>query len=179
MTSLLFVVGLVNLRLHIWHKRERKDITRKRKFQKSLSMTHLIEHLKMAHFIGNVQLLALAYMAIRLHKMKNINLWNLTGAILLILGLSLSFYSLSQIDERVQEQSALQKDSDYYDHYLSENISAERLAELEREAKEEWIIEYGENQVTLTEEAERYLIKQTMIIQEFYDAKKEKLHNEN
>ncbi|MFC1121860.1 hypothetical protein ACFGXU_08170 [Pasteurella multocida] len=81
--------------------------------------------------------------------MKNINIWNLAGAIILILA-------------------------------ISANLKAKELEiDWEAQAKAEWIIEHGENQVTLTEEAEQYLRKQTMIIQEFYDARKEKSHGEN
>ncbi|MFC1135643.1 hypothetical protein ACFGWK_10555 [Pasteurella multocida] len=79
-----------------------------------------------------------------------INLWNLIGAFLIALILGVSCHPA----------------------YTSE-------IDWEAQAKAEWIIEHGDNQVTLTEEAERYLMKQTMIIQEFYDAQKEKLHNEN
>lgn len=82
--------------------------------------------------------------------MKHINLWNLLAVFILAFILGVSCHPA----------------------YASE-------IDWEAQAKAEWIIEHGENQVTLTEEAEQYLRKQTMIIQEFYDAKKEKLHSEN
>ncbi|MDH3003468.1 hypothetical protein [Pasteurella multocida] len=76
--------------------------------------------------------------------MKHINIWDVLGALLIVFMLSLSFKS-----------SAVEID-------------------WEAQAKAEWIIEHGDNQVTLTEEAERYLMKQTLIIQEFYNAKEER-----
>lgn len=82
--------------------------------------------------------------------MKHINLWNMLAAVIIAFVLGISCHPV----------------------YASE-------IDWEAQAKAEWIIEHGDNQVTLTEEAERYLMKQTMIIQEFYDAQKEKLHNEN
>ncbi|AWB55765.1 TPA: hypothetical protein R4341_000749 [Pasteurella multocida] len=77
-----------------------------------------------------------------------INLWNLIGAFLIALILGVSCHPA----------------------YTSE-------IDWEAQAKAEWIIEHGDNQVTLTEEAERYLRKQTMIIQEFYDARRKDSKN--
>ncbi|WP_374091764.1 hypothetical protein [Pasteurella multocida] len=77
-----------------------------------------------------------------------INIWNLTGAFILALILGVSCHPA----------------------YTSE-------IDWEAQAKAEWIIEHGDNQVTLTEEAERYLRKQTMIIQEFYDARRKDSKN--
>ncbi|HII3686441.1 TPA: hypothetical protein ACY36V_000308 [Pasteurella multocida] len=82
--------------------------------------------------------------------MKHINLWNLLAVFILAFILGVSCHPANASE-----------------------------IDWEAQAKAEWIIEHGENQVTLTEEAEQYLRKQTMIIQEFYDAKREKLHNTN
>lgn len=75
--------------------------------------------------------------------MKHINLWNMTAAIIFAFILGVSCHPA----------------------YASE-------IDWEAQAKAEWIIEHADNQVVLTEEAEIYLRKQTLIIQEFYDARK-------
>lgn len=80
--------------------------------------------------------------------MKHINLWNLLSVFIIALVLGVSCHPA----------------------YASE-------IDWEAQAKAEWIIEYGENQVTLTEEAEQYLRKQTMIIQEFYDSQRKDSKN--
>ncbi|MDY0438299.1 hypothetical protein NMV51_11160 [Pasteurella multocida] len=77
--------------------------------------------------------------------MKHINIWNMTGAFLIALILGVSCHPV----------------------YATE-------IDWEAQAKAEWIIEHGDNQVVLTKEAERYLMKQTLIIQEFYNAKEER-----
>lgn len=82
--------------------------------------------------------------------MKHTNLWNLFGLLLFLIGLAMSF--------------------------IASEANAEAI-DWEAKAKAEWIIEHGDNQVTLTEEAERYLRKQTMIIQEFYDARRKDSKN--
>lgn len=82
--------------------------------------------------------------------MKHTNLWNLFGLLLFFIGLAMSF--------------------------IASEANAEAI-DWEAKAKAEWIIEHGDNQVTLTEEAERYLRKQTMIIQEFYDARRKDSKN--
>ncbi|MFC1079622.1 hypothetical protein ACFGYR_03985 [Pasteurella multocida] len=80
--------------------------------------------------------------------MKHINLWNMLAAVIIAFVLGISCHPV----------------------YASE-------IDWEAQAKAEWIIEHGDNQVTLTEEAERYLRKQTMIIQEFYDARRKDSKN--
>ncbi|MGC6359998.1 hypothetical protein ACNO7O_08230 [Bisgaard Taxon 45] len=79
--------------------------------------------------------------------MKHINLWNLTGAFLIALILGVSCHPAS----------ANEQETDYYNHYLSEQISKERLAEMEREAKAEWAQEYGDIPPNLASEQLIYL----------------------
>ncbi|HDR0636606.1 TPA: hypothetical protein QBZ61_002086 [Pasteurella multocida] len=66
--------------------------------------------------------------------MKHINLWNLTGAFILALILGIGRHPVS----------ANEQETDYYNHYLSAEISKEQLAEMEHEASEEWAQEYGD-----------------------------------
>ncbi|WP_276239979.1 hypothetical protein, partial [Pasteurella multocida] len=53
--------------------------------------------------------------------------------------------------------SANEQETDYYNHYLSEQISKERLAKMEREAKAEWAQEYGDIPPNLASEQLIYL----------------------
>ncbi|HHE3570754.1 TPA: hypothetical protein ACPD3K_001979 [Pasteurella multocida] len=74
--------------------------------------------------------------------MKHINIWDLTGAFILALILGIGCHPVS----------ANEQETDYYNHYLSEQISKERLAKMEREAKAEWIKEYGDFPRNMTED---------------------------
>ncbi|HHT7758187.1 hypothetical protein ABWE99_10820 [Pasteurella multocida] len=87
------------------------------------------------------------------------NLWNLTGAFILALILGVSCNPV--------HAKELEKNSDYYNHYLSEQISKERLAEMEREAKAEWAQEYGDIPPNLASEQLIYLRVYAMEQQEF------------
>ncbi|UEC23803.1 hypothetical protein [Pasteurella canis] len=80
--------------------------------------------------------------------MKHINLWNLLAVFILAFILGVSCHPANASE-----------------------------IDWEAQAKAEWIIEHGDNQVTLTEEAEQYLMKQTMIIQEFYDSRRKDSKN--
>ncbi|MXN88562.1 hypothetical protein [Pasteurella canis] len=80
--------------------------------------------------------------------MKHINLWNLLAVFILAFILGVSCHPANASE-----------------------------IDWEAQAKAEWIIEYGDNQVTLTEEDEQYLRKQTMIIQEFYDSRRKDSKN--
>lgn len=77
------------------------------------------------------------------------NLWNITGAFLiaLILGVSCHPGSVNELG----------KDSDYHNHYLSAEISKEQLAEMKREASEEWKKECGDIPPNLASEQLIYL----------------------
>lgn len=66
--------------------------------------------------------------------MKHINLWNLLAVFIIAFILGVSCHPVS----------ANEQETDYYNHYLSEQISKERLAEMEREANEEWKSEFGD-----------------------------------
>lgn len=57
---------------------------------------------------------------------------------------------------------ALPTATDYDDHAVSEQISAE----WERKAKTEWIAEFGDAQPNLTAESQEYLEKTTALLQE-------------
>ncbi|HDR1267299.1 TPA: hypothetical protein QB369_001863 [Pasteurella multocida] len=81
--------------------------------------------------------------------MKHINVWNLTGAFILAIILGVSCHPVSA--------NELEKNSDYYNHYLSEQISKEQLAEMEREASEEWKKEYDDIPPNLASEQLIYL----------------------
>ncbi|HDX1086956.1 hypothetical protein V0I11_02750 [Pasteurella multocida] len=81
--------------------------------------------------------------------MKHINIWNMTAAFLIALILGVSCHPVSA--------NELEKNSDYYNHYLSEQISKEQLAEMEREASEEWKKEYGDIPPNLASEQLIYL----------------------
>ncbi|MFC1186436.1 hypothetical protein ACFG0A_04970 [Pasteurella multocida] len=76
-----------------------------------------------------------------------INLWNLIGAFLIVLILGVSCHPVS----------ANEQETDYYNHYLSDEISKEQLAEMEREASEEWKKEYGDIPPNLASEQLIYL----------------------
>ncbi|HHT7889614.1 hypothetical protein [Pasteurella multocida] len=76
-----------------------------------------------------------------------INIWNLTGAFILALILGIGCHPVS----------ANEQETDYYNHYLSEQISKERLAEMEREASEEWRSEFGDIPQNLASEQLIYL----------------------
>ncbi|HDR1311734.1 hypothetical protein [Pasteurella multocida] len=75
------------------------------------------------------------------------NLWNITGAFLIALILGVSCHPGS-----VNEQ-----ETDYHTHYLSAEISKEQLAEMKREASEEWKKEYGDIPPNLASEQLIYL----------------------
>ncbi|WP_338705829.1 hypothetical protein [Pasteurella multocida] len=79
--------------------------------------------------------------------MKHINIWDLTGAFLIALILGVSCHPAS----------ANEQETDYYNHYLSAEISKEQLAEMEREASEEWAQEYGDIPPNLASEQLIYL----------------------
>ncbi|HDR1867887.1 TPA: hypothetical protein QB624_000881 [Pasteurella multocida] len=76
-----------------------------------------------------------------------INLWNLIGAFLIALILGVSCNPVS----------ANKQKTDYYNHYLSDEISKEQLAEMEREASEEWKKEYGDIPPNLASEQLIYM----------------------
>ncbi|HII3745347.1 TPA: hypothetical protein ACY36D_001097 [Pasteurella multocida] len=76
-----------------------------------------------------------------------INIWNLTGAFILALILGVSCHPGS-----VNEQ-----ETDYHTHYLSAEISKEQLAEMKREASEEWKKECGDIPPNLASEQLIYL----------------------
>ncbi|MFC0988609.1 hypothetical protein ACFGY4_03010 [Pasteurella multocida] len=75
------------------------------------------------------------------------NLWNITGAFLIALILGVSCHP----------GSANEQETDYYNHYLSAEISKEQLAEMKREASEEWKKEYGDIPPNLASEQLIYL----------------------
>ncbi|WP_165544644.1 hypothetical protein [Pasteurella multocida] len=79
--------------------------------------------------------------------MKHINIWNMTVAIIFAFILGVSCHPAS----------ANEQETDYCNHYLSEQISKERLAEMEREASEEWEKEYGDIPPNLASEQLIYL----------------------
>ncbi|ARB76462.1 hypothetical protein ABWE90_01360 [Pasteurella multocida] len=81
--------------------------------------------------------------------MKHINIWNMTAAFIIALVLGISCNPV--------HANELQKDSDYYNHYLSEQISKEQLAEMEREASEEWKKEHGDIPPNLASEQLIYM----------------------
>ncbi|HDR1239050.1 TPA: hypothetical protein QB256_000302 [Pasteurella multocida] len=89
--------------------------------------------------------------------MKHINLWNLLAVFIIALVLGVSCHPVS----------ANEQETDYYNHYLSEQISKERLAEMEREAKAEWAQEYGDIPPNLASEQLIYLRVYAMEQQEF------------
>ncbi|MGC7561290.1 hypothetical protein ACPEEL_02290 [Pasteurella sp. PK-2025] len=72
--------------------------------------------------------------------------WLILGIIMFLAGFTISFISVSES----KLVSRFDNPTDYHDHYLSQEISDERLAELEREAKEEWIKEYGDTPRNMT-----------------------------
>ncbi|ATF73929.1 hypothetical protein [Pasteurella multocida] len=76
-----------------------------------------------------------------------INIWNLTGAFILALILGVSCHPAS----------ANEQETDYYNHYLSAEISKEQLAEMKREASEEWKKECGDIPPNLASEQLIYL----------------------
>ncbi|HII3799645.1 TPA: hypothetical protein ACY38O_000799 [Pasteurella multocida] len=90
--------------------------------------------------------------------MKHINIWNMTAAFLIALILGVSCHPVSA--------NELEKNSDYYNHYLSEQISKEQLAEMEREASEEWKKEHGDIPPNLASEQLIYLRVYTIEKQE-------------
>lgn len=77
------------------------------------------------------------------------NLWNITGAFLIALILGVSCNPV--------HAKELEKNSDYHNHYLSAEISKEQLAEMEREASEEWKSEFGDIPPNLASEQLIYL----------------------
>ncbi len=79
--------------------------------------------------------------------MKHINIWDLTGAFILALILGIGCHPVS----------ANEQETDYYNHYLNAEISKEQLAEMEREASEEWEQEYGDIPSNLASEQLIYL----------------------
>ncbi|SPY33252.1 hypothetical protein [Pasteurella canis] len=74
--------------------------------------------------------------------MTHINLWNLLAVFIIALVLGVSCHPVS----------ANEQETDYYNHYLSEQISKERLVEMEREANEEWKSEFGDIPRKMTED---------------------------
>ncbi|MDY0505359.1 hypothetical protein NMU81_01090 [Pasteurella multocida] len=79
--------------------------------------------------------------------MKNINLWNLLAVFIIALVLGVSCHPVS----------ANEQETDYYNHYLSDQISKEQLAQLEREAKTEWVQEHGDIPPNLASEQLIYM----------------------
>ncbi|HDR1409402.1 TPA: hypothetical protein QB225_002065 [Pasteurella multocida] len=79
--------------------------------------------------------------------MKHINIWNMTAAFIIALVLGISCNPVS----------ANEQETDYYNHYLSDEISKEQLAEMEREANEEWKKEHGDIPPNLASEQLIYM----------------------
>ncbi|WP_424411183.1 hypothetical protein [Pasteurella sp. PK-2025] len=88
--------------------------------------------------------------------------WLILGIIMFLAGFTISFISVNES----KLVSRFDNPTDYHDHYLSQEISAERLAELEREAREEWIKEYGDTPRNMTEEEFKYAKKFTLAKQQ-------------
>lgn len=70
---------------------------------------------------------------------KEKKIWVILGLLMMLSGVALSFILLAEMESKKEKAN-----TDYHNHYLSQKIGAERLAELEREAKEEWIEEFGD-----------------------------------
>ncbi|MGP1627027.1 MAG: hypothetical protein ACTTG7_03145 [Aggregatibacter segnis] len=83
----------------------------------------------------------------------------LTGAVI-----TEAYFNVAQTDEKPQ---VIQYATDYSDNEISEQISAETVAE----AKAEWIEENGEWQPNLDADTEKYLRKTTALLQEQRNAK--------
>ncbi|MFU2088989.1 hypothetical protein [Avibacterium avium] len=56
--------------------------------------------------------------------------------------------------------------TDLQEHYLSQDFSLEKIAQMQRQASLEWKKEHGEYQPNLTAENEKYLQNYTALLQE-------------
>ena len=78
-------------------------------------------------------------------------------AVIAILGLIWMLYMLAALSIKTQHTSV----TDYYNNGVSEQISAE----WERKAKAEWIAEFGDAPPNLNTDTQKYLEKQTALLQ--------------
>ena len=79
------------------------------------------------------------------------------AAVIAILGLIWMLYMLAALSIKTQHTST----TDYYNNGVSEQISAD----WERKAKAEWIAEFGDAQPNLNADTQKYLEKQTALLQ--------------
>ncbi|MFZ7198518.1 hypothetical protein [Avibacterium avium] len=56
--------------------------------------------------------------------------------------------------------------TDLQEHYLSQGFTLEQIAQMQRQASQEWKQEHGDLQPNLTVEAEKYLKNYTALLQE-------------
>ncbi|POY44065.1 hypothetical protein C3007_07030 [Avibacterium gallinarum] len=56
--------------------------------------------------------------------------------------------------------------TDLQEHYLSQDFSLEKIAQMQHQASLEWQQEHGDLQPDLTAETEKYLINYTALLQE-------------